>query len=339
VTWSDVTTLLGQLLGKPQKRAPPPQPPSPQYCHSRFFAVFDFENGYYQGPISERASFIYAIITSTGVYRPLRVPFGAQNAPIWFHNAVSRMFRDLPCVETVFDDCALGAPDFGTFVYRLVRFLDRCIDNKVKLKASKCKIGQLKLSYVGRLLTGYTIEIDPERLSPLLAAAAPYDKSTVRSCLGAVNWFLPFVPGLATIAAPLYHLTRRDQPFVWGTAGNSVFEKIKALLRTAPILEHPDPEASLILRTDASSRGIAGVLLQRRTDGKIGILSFYSRKMIPAERKYSTIELEALAIVWCLDKARQFINGAIEIHTDHSNLSYLNSSQKPSCAALECYLE
>lgn len=67
-------------------------------CH--FFAIFDFENGYYQGPISERASFTYAIITPTGVYRPLRVPFGAKNAPIWFHNAVSRMFNDLPGVET-----------------------------------------------------------------------------------------------------------------------------------------------------------------------------------------------------------------------------------------------
>ncbi|KAJ4457072.1 hypothetical protein PAPYR_7581 [Paratrimastix pyriformis] len=65
-----------------------------------------------------------------------------------------------------------------------------------------------------------------------------------------------------------------------------------ALLATAPLLAHPDSQCHLLLRTDASSTGLGAVLLQVRPDGREEVLGFYGRKLLPAETKYPTGELE-----------------------------------------------
>ena len=56
-----------------------------------------------------------------------------------------------------------------------------------------------------------------------------------------------------------------------------------------------------ILQTDASSDGIGAILLQEEEQVKHPV-AFASKKLLPRERNYSTIEREALAIVWGIQK-------------------------------------
>ena len=159
--------------------------------------------------------------------RPLRVPFGAKNAPVWFHNAVSRMFEGIPNLESIFDDVAIGAKSTDELLATLKLFYTRCRENHVGLKAIKCLIGPEKLPYVGRLISSDKVEVDPSRLQPFLNAIAPYDKATLRSYLGSINWFIPFVPGLGVFAGSLYELMSKDTPFKWTTQHQQLFELIK----------------------------------------------------------------------------------------------------------------
>jgi hypothetical protein len=55
------------------------------------------------------------------------------------------------------------------------------------------------------------------------------------------------------------------------------------------------------LTTDASEYGIGGVL-QQEINGELRNLYYHSQLMTPCQRRYSTIEKEALAIYKCFER-------------------------------------
>ncbi|XP_068209304.1 uncharacterized protein [Palaemon carinicauda] len=94
------------------------------------------------------------------------------------------------------------------------------------------------------------------------------------------------------------------------------------------MLEHNliQPSKPFIIAVDASDVGIGGVLFQRSDDGEVRPVSYYSRKLLEAERKYSTIEKEALALVRTLVHFKPYVTNfsfPIEIWTDHNPLVFI----------------
>ena len=49
-----------------------------------------------------------------------------------------------------------------------------------------------------------------------------------------------FVRDFSTIAAPLNEFTKKDVPFVWGTAQEDAYTVLKDKLTHAPLLQLPD---------------------------------------------------------------------------------------------------
>ncbi|GFX34169.1 hypothetical protein TNCV_2072061 [Trichonephila clavipes] len=63
------------------------------------------------------------------------------------------------------------------------------------------------------------------------------------------------------------------------------------------------------LHANASQQGYGAVLLQEEEDGKLHPVQYMSQKTTPAEEKYSSYELEVLAIVNALKKFRTYLLG------------------------------
>jgi len=294
----------------------------------KFFATFDMENGFLQGPLDELGQKVFAIIVEEGVYGPFRPPYGIMNAPVWFHNAIARIVKEVPGAESIFDDVGIGGMTFDEFFMRLEKFFQVVIAHNIKLKAKKTVLGAPTIHFVGRIVGQDRVDVDRERLSGWLKAEAPRDKTTLLSWLCSVQWLNNFVPALAGLIDPLWPLVRGKSEFKWTTECQRAFDAVLHVLQREPTwLEHPDENATLVLRTDACIRGIAGALLQFHNETKkVGPIAFYSRKLKESEKHYATVQTEALAVVWCLGKCREFINQHIVIVTDHSNLQFMRSS-------------
>ncbi|GBM97294.1 Transposon Tf2-6 polyprotein [Araneus ventricosus] len=87
------------------------------------------------------------------------------------------------------------------------------------------------------------------------------------------------------------------------------FEKLKKLLTESPVLSIFQQGKTTELHTDASQQGYGAVLLQEAEDGKLHPVQYMSKKTTPAEEKYSSYELEVLAVVNALRKFRTYLMG------------------------------
>ncbi|MES9993111.1 MAG: RNase H-like domain-containing protein, partial [Candidatus Thiodiazotropha sp.] len=76
-----------------------------------------------------------------------------------------------------------------------------------------------------------------------------------------------------------------------------------------------------LLQTDASRYGLGSALYQKQDNGDFKPVSYASRALSPTEQRYSTIEKEALGVVFGCEKHRDFLIGkTFHIETDHKPL-------------------
>jgi hypothetical protein len=95
---------------------------------------------------------------------------------------------------------------------------------------------------------------------------------------------------------------RKVGPFDWRAEVQSAFDELKACFTQAPILRMYDPSKPLRVETDASGFAIGAILSQLFVDKKSmrdiwHPITFWSRKMIAAEKNYKTHDRKLLAIV------------------------------------------
>jgi len=114
--------------------------------------------------------------------------------------------------------------------------------------------------------------------------------------------------------------------FYWNTDCENDFINLKTRLSTAPILSFPQFDSNadnFSLYTDASSVGVGAVLEQSSK-----VIVYASRSLTQAERQYSTIQKECLAIVYATKQFRHYLLGRhFNLFTDHAPLQWL-SAQK-----------
>lgn len=140
----------------------------------------------------------------------------------------------------------------------------------------------------------------------------------MQSFPGLSGYFRKFIPGYLTIARPLTNLLRANVKFRFGIDERNAFVRLKTMLSENPILKLYRIGAETELHTDASALGYGAILLQRDSESQcLHPINYFSKKTIPAEAKYTSYELEVLAIVKALKRFRIYLLGfAFTIVTD-----------------------
>jgi len=101
-------------------------------------------------------------------------------------------------------------------------------------------------------------------------------------------------------------------------ARTQAVDMAKKVIAREVMLAYPDFSKPFEIHTDASHYQLGAVISQ---GGKP--IAFYSRKLNPAQTRYTTTERELLSIVETLKEYRNILLGhEIEVFTDHKNLVY-----------------
>ena len=178
----------------------------------------------------------------------------------------------------------------------------RCRETELKLHLGKCFMG-MEFGILLRLVVNRKgLEVDTNKIRAILALLAPTYVWEVRGFLGCVGYYRRFIERYAKQATPLTELLKKEEGFVWTERRQKAFEDLKKTLRKAPVLSPPNWSLEFHVTIDASGWCLEAILWQHK-DGKRECPVYYaSRQMSRAERKYTTIERKALAVVYACKK-------------------------------------
>ena len=161
-------------------------------------------------------------------------------------------------------------------------------------------------------------------------ASAPKDKQQLRSFLGLLNYYGKFHPNLSTKLASLLSLLEKGNGWQRTKAYQNAFDSTKDLLTSSKVLTHFNSKKEVILACDASPYGVGAVLAHKFPDGSEHRVAFASRTLVPAEKNYSQLDKEGLAIIFGVEKFHNFLFGQqFTIFTDHKPLKHLFGEDKP----------
>ena len=145
-----------------------------------------------------------------------------------------------------------------------------------------------------------------------------------------VNFFSKFVPEFAEIAEPLNRLRRKGVCFQWGEEQEKAFGRLKEAISSPKVLAMADFSREFVLQTDACRRAVAAVLLQEFPEGKRAV-PYASRTLMAQEMKYSIYELEALAVLYGVEKFRMYLeHSEFLLQTDNQALSWVLARPRKS---------
>ncbi|GKD71558.1 ty3-gypsy retrotransposon protein [Tanacetum coccineum] len=134
------------------------------------------------------------------------------------------------------------------------------VEHQFYVKKTKCVFGAETLEYLGHMISGRRVEMDPKKVIAVRDWLKPTTQRQVRGFLGLAGYYRRFIKGYATMAAPLTELLRKDA-FRWDDQEATTFWELKQQLSTTPILSLPDFTQEFFVKADASDYGIGAVLL------------------------------------------------------------------------------
>ena len=160
-----------------------------------------------------------------------------------------------------------------------------------------------------------------EKIQGISEKMKPKNLKELRSYLGAVNQLTKFKPGLAKITEPFRDLLKREGNWDWKEKHNQAFNQVQKSVQKIIQLSHFNRIHKLRIECDASHEGLGALLMQKNEKNEWELLSCASRYLSDYETRYSTNELELLAIVWAVEHFRNYVYGLkFEVISDHKAL-------------------
>ncbi|GJT22835.1 reverse transcriptase domain-containing protein [Tanacetum coccineum] len=293
---------------------------------SQFFSKIDLRSGYHQLRVHEDDIPKTAFRTRYGHFEFTVMPFGLTNAPAIFMDLMNRVCRPYldKFVIVFIDDILIYSKTQEEHVEHLRLVLELLKKEKLYAKFSKCEFWLREVQFLGHVINGNGIHVDPSKIEAVKNWKAPRTPTEVRSFLGLAGYYRRFIENFSKIAKSLTILTQKSKTFDWGEEQELAFQTLKDKLCNAPVLALLDGPEDFVVYCDASGIGLGCVLMQR---GKV--IAYASRQLKIHEKNYTTHDLELGAVVFALKIWRHYLYGTKSvIYTDHKSLQHIFSQKE-----------
>ena len=239
----------------------------PELTKAKVFTKADLREGFLQIELDDTSSRLTTFQTPWGRYRWLRLPFGISPAPELFQMKLDQNLEGLKGVFKIADDILITGQEDAEHEAEqdhdrnLANFLDHCRERHIKLT--------------------YELKSNPRKVDAILKMEKPKDVAAVQRLIGLVKYLAKFLDSLSQMYEPIRRLTHKEIEWNWTHEQDEAFERIKAAVTTAPVLQYFDSSKPTQSCGDTSSQGLGFVLTQE--DHRI---SYASRALTAAEQRY-----------------------------------------------------
>ena len=312
------------------------------------FSILDLQSAFWQVELAEDSKPKTAFsVEGLGHFEFEVMPYGLTNAAAVFQRMIDHVLRGLHWTHVLcyIDDVIVFGASLEEHNQRLGVVLEKLAEANLGLNLGKCSFAKQQVKYLGHIIGEGQIKADPSKVAAVEEFPRPKSATEVRSFLGLASYYRRFVKDFASVTKPLTELTKTKgvPKFKWNPDAEAAFQAVKTALINAPCLTCLDQTVPLVLQVDASQVGL-GAVLCTTVGGEERPIAFASRQLKPSEQKYSSIQREALALVWGLQHFHYWVFGQhVTLVTDHCPLAYLKSMAPKSqllsrwLLILQCY--
>ncbi|GJY34425.1 putative reverse transcriptase domain-containing protein [Tanacetum coccineum] len=163
------------------------------------------------------------------------ISFGLTNAPAVFVDLMNRVCRPYldKFVIVFIDDILINSKTREEHVEHLRLVLELLKNEKLYAKFSKCEFWLREVQFLGHVINGYRIHVDPSKIKAVK------------------NWKAPRTP------------SKKCKTFDWGEEQENAFQTLKDKLCNAVVLALPDGPEDFVIYYDLLGLGLGCVLMQR----------------------------------------------------------------------------
>ena len=100
---------------------------------------------------------------------------------------------------------------------RLRKALQRVSESGMTLQKEKCEFAKTEIKFLGHLISGHSVKLDPEKVKATSKILPPSTKEEARRFTGMVNYLSKFSSEIAELCAPIcgsYQLSTRKKGHV-----------------------------------------------------------------------------------------------------------------------------
>ena len=301
---------------------------------SAIFTTMDITSGYFTSAIDADTIPLTAMVTSFGLYEWTRCPQGAAGAPGHFTRLMQMVLAGLERVQPFIDDVIVNSSSVDQHLSDLGALFGRLVKHGMKLVPAKIHVGCRHVKFLGHIVGVDGIRPDPSKVQALIDMPMPSNLGQLRSWLGLASYYRRFVRDMSKKVAPLTKLMTKDAEFNMGPEQQQAVRTVNEALAVHTLMRYPDHAAAaaadskrpFVLATDACKDGFGAVLSQADENGVEQPIAFASRATVASEKRWSTTDLEAGAIVFGVKKFRHMLWGCpFVLYTDHRALQYMES--------------
>ena len=298
----------------------------PEILHSlkanKYISVLDVCRAYYSIRIAEKDKCKTAFqCPGLPKFEFNYVSFGLVNAPYAFQQLITSVLfnakvgrRKIDC-HVYLDDMIILSQTFDEHLEDVGEVLARMQAANLTLKENKYHFLKDEVNFLGYTICHRGVKPQIDKVQAIIQLARPVSKGQLRSFIGAVGVFRPFLPYLSHDIGALNGLLKKGVSVKddWTEECQTAFDRTKSSLADMCMTIYPNPDLEYRVYVDASKEAIGAMLAQPYLiDGKDYDLpvAFMSHTFTKIEQKYATIVKEALGILYCFKKWFTLLEGS-----------------------------
>jgi len=189
--------------------------------------TIDLSQAYFQIPLAEKSREIIVFsVPGKGLYHFTRMPYGLMRALVTFQRLLDRLIDSEmePFAFAYLNDIVIVIPTFEEHMVWFKKVLDKITSAGLIMNPNKCEFCRSQVRYLGFIVQGDGLTVDPEKTRPILEYPAPRNIKQLRRFLRMSSWYRRFIPQLATLSEPLIWLLKKGKRAI-----NMAVKKGKAL--------------------------------------------------------------------------------------------------------------
>jgi len=231
------------------------------------------------------------------------MPFGLKCAGSSYQRAIDKILAPHQEYSAGYiDDISVFSQEWKTHLIHLHNFLTEFQNSGMTMKLKKCFFGRRQVQFLRHMVGSGCMSVVQGKVDAIKAMPEPSTKKLLKGFLGMCGYYRTFLPGFSDIASPLTDMTKggKTGKVQFTETQREAFNNLKIFVCDSTQLYAPVYHRPFNIQCDASDYAVKCCLSQLDDNNTERPLAFASSKLSDTQRRWSTIEKEAYAVLYAL---------------------------------------